>query len=429
MIKARLLIVDDDASGRRWLGKLLMKEGYEVDVAEDGPQALGLLMTRAPALIITDLNMPRMNGLELLQRVREANSAVGMIMVTAQDRVASAVAAMRAGALDYLTKPLDFDALRLSVERTLAHLALVSEAEDLRRRLRARDGEGLADLVGTSPPMQRVYRVARQIASAHASVWIRGEAGTGRRALAATIHELSSRPGPFVAVDCSSLTEEVMVERARHAANGTLFLSEACELSPQAQLALLDLFEKGDVSARVIAASRKEPALEVEQGRLREQLLYKLSVVTIDMPPLRLRGSDVVALAERLVHKFAQENRRLVDGLSDAARRKVAAYHWPGNLPELENVLHSAVLLTEGVFVEPEALPFQPVAESFETLRIPGATMAEVERYVITKTFEAAEQSSARAAEILDISVRTIQYRLAEYGIPTKRAKTSESER
>jgi two-component system response regulator HydG len=424
MIRARLLVVDDDASGRRWLGKLLLKEGYEVDVAEDGPEALRLLLARAPALIITDLNMPKMNGLELLQRVRETNAAVGMIMVTAQDRVASAVAAMRAGALDYLTKPLDTDALRLSVERTLAHLALVSEAEDLRRRLRARDGEGLADLVGTSPPMQRVYRVARQIASAQASVWVRGETGTGRRALARTIHELSLRPGAFVAVDCATVDGATLVERARQAGGGTLFLSQVCEHSSQAQLALLELFEKGDSAARVIVSSRKDPALEVEQGHLREQLRYLLSVVTIEMPPLRLRGSDVVALAERLVHKFAQENRRLVEGLSDAARRKVAAYHWPGNLPELENVLHSAVLLTEGVFVEPEALPFQPVAESFESLRIPGATMAEVERYVITKTFEAAEQSSARAAEILDISVRTIQYRLAEYGIPTKRAKT-----
>lgn len=424
MSTARLLIVDDDASGRRWLGKLLMKEGYEVDVAEDGPAALRLLTARAPALVITDLNMPKMNGLELLQRVRTENPAVGMIMVTAQDRVASAVAAMRAGAIDYLTKPLDFDALRLSVERALAHLALVSEAEDLRRRLRARDGEGLADMVGSSPPMQRVYRVARQVASAQASVWIRGEAGTGRRALAATIHELGNRPGEFVAVDCSSLTEEALAERARQATDGTLFLGDACALSSPAQLALLELFAQGRLSARVVSASREDPALEAQAGRFREQLLYKLDVVSIEMPPLRLRGNDVVALAERLVHKFAQENRRLVDGLSDAARRKVAAYHWPGNLPELENVLLSAVLLTEGTFVEPEALPFQPVAESFESLRIPGATMAEIERYAITKTFEAAEQSSSRAAEILDVSVRTIQYRLAEYGIPTKRGRS-----
>ena len=428
MTKARLLIVDDDASGRRWLGKLLIKEGYEVDVAEDGREALRLLMTRAPALIITDLSMPNMNGLELLKQVRAANSAVGIIMVTAQDRVASAVAAMRAGALDYLTKPLDFDALRLSVERTLAHLALVSEAEDLRRRLRARDGEGLADLVGSSPPMQRVYRVARQVASAQAGVWIRGEAGTGRRALAATIHELSGRPGPFVGVDCPSLSASNLAERVEQAVNGTLFLSDACALSMSAQLALLDLFEKGGISARVIAASHQDPRLEAQAGRMREPLVYKLNVVSIDMPPLRLRGNDVAALAERLVHKFAQENRRLVDGLSDAARRKIAAYHWPGNLPELENALLSAVLLTEGAFVEPEALAFEPVAESFENLRIPGATMAEVERYVITRTFEAAEYSSARTAEILDMSVRTIQYRLAEYGIPTKRAKTSEPE-
>ena len=429
MSKARLLIVDDDASGRRWLAKLLMKEGYEVDVAADGNEALQLIAERAPSLVITDLTMPGMNGLELLQYVRERSPEIAVVLVTAQDRVASAVAAMRAGAHDYLTKPFDFDALRLSVERTLAHLALVSEAENLRRQLRARDQQGLAELLGTSPPMQRVYRLARQVAVSRASLLVRGESGTGRRTLARTVHALSGRSGALVSVDCSAISEPTLATRTAQAHGGTLFLNEVTALAPMPQAELLQLFERGTdggllaSDVRVIASSSKDVALEVREGRFREDLLYKLNVVSIEMPPLRLRGSDVMLLAEHYVHQFAQENRRPIDGLSDGARRKIAAHHWPGNLRELENAMQRAVLMSEGTLIEPEALPFETNPAVFDGIRIPGATMAEIEKFAITKTFDAAEGSTARAAEILDISLRTVQYRLAEYGIPTKRSK------
>jgi two-component system response regulator HydG len=454
MSKARVLVVDDDASGRRWIAKLLAQEGYDVEAAVDGVEALRLIDERAPSLIVTDLSMPKMGGLELLRRVRESNPQIGMIVATAADNVASAVDAMRAGAQDYLTKPVSFEALRLSVERTLAHQALVSEAENLRRQLGAHSKDGFEGLIGASSPMQRVYRVARQVAQSKATVLISGESGTGKGELAKAIHALSTRSaGPFVALPCPALAESVLeselfghergaftgadkqrIGRIEQASGGTLFLDEIGEIPLSAQVKLLHVLQQQTfervggnelvkVDVRLIAATNKDLLSEVRERRFREDLFYRLNVVTIEMPPLRLRGSDVVLLAEHFVTKFARENQRAIDGLSEEARRKVSAHHWPGNVRELENAMQRAVLFTEGNLVPAEALPFDAVPAQVDGIRIPGSTMAEVEKYVITKTLEAADGSTARAAEILDVSVRTVQYRLHEYGIPARRSR------
>jgi two-component system, NtrC family, response regulator HydG len=455
MGKARVLVVDDDASGRRWIAKLLAQEGYDVDVAANGAEALASLSERAPALIVTDLSMPQMGGLELLQRVHASNPEISTIVVTAADNVASAVSAMRAGAQDYLTKPVSFDELRLSVERALARQALLSEADNLRRQLRSRSKDGLEGLIGTSAPMQRIYRMARQVAQSKATVLIGGESGTGKGELAKAIHALSGRPGPFISLPCPALAESVLeselfghekgaftgaerqrIGRVEQANGGTLFLDEIGEIPPSIQVKLLHVLqqqsfervggnEEVKVDVRVIAATNKDLAAEVRERRFREDLFYRLNVVSIDMPPLRLRGNDVVLLAEHFVMKFARENQRAIDGLSEEARRKISTHHWPGNVRELENAMERAVLFTEGTLVMAEALPFEAVPGHMEGLRIPGATMAEVEKYVITKTLEAADGSTARAAEILDVSVRTIQYRLHDYGIPARRSAKS----
>ncbi len=454
MSKARVLVVDDDAGGRRWIAKLLTQDGYDVEAAVDGVEALRIIEERAPTLVVTDLSMPKMGGLELLRRIRESNPEVGTIVATAADDVASAVAAMRAGAEDYLTKPVGFDALRLAVERALAHQALVSEAANLRRQLRARWKDGLEGLLGASPPMQRVYRVARQVAPSRATVLISGESGTGKGELAKAIHALSTRAsGPFVAVPCPALAETVLeselfghergaftgadkqrIGRIEQANGGTLFLDEIGEIPPSAQVKLLHVLQQQSfervggnelvkVDVRLIAATNKDLAAEVRERRFREDLFYRLNVVNIEMPPLRLRGSDVVQLAEHFVTRFAHENQRAIDGLSDEARRKISAHNWPGNVRELENAMQRAVLFTEGSSVTADALPFEAVPAHADGIRIPGSTMAEVEKYVITKTLEAADGSTARAAEILDVSVRTVQYRLHEYGIPARRTR------
>ncbi|HWA72892.1 MAG TPA: sigma-54 dependent transcriptional regulator [Polyangiaceae bacterium] len=454
MSKARVLVVDDDASGRRWIAKLLGQEGYDVDVAADGAEALRIVHERAPALIVTDLSMPKMDGMQLLQRVRASNPEISLIVATAADNVSSAVDAMRAGAQDYLTKPISFDALRMSVERTLAHQALTAEAENLRRQLRTRDHDGLEGLVGTSAAMQRVYRMARQVAQSKATILLGGESGTGKGELAKAIHALSGRASaPFVALHCPALAESVLeselfghergaftgaekqrIGRIEQANGGTLFLDEIGDIPMATQVKLLHVLqqqtfervggnESVQVDVRLIAATNKDLAAEVRERRFREDLFYRLNVVHIEMPPLRLRGGDITLLAQHFIAKFARENNRTVDGLAEDARQKIAAHRWPGNVRELENAMERAVLFTEGDVVQADSLPFDTVPATFEDIQVPGATMAQVEKYVILKTLEAVEGSTTRAAEILDLSVRTIQYRLHEYGVSAQRSK------
>jgi len=453
MSKARILVVDDDAGSRRWVAKLLGQEGYDVEVASDGADALRILHERAPALIITDLSMPKMDGIELLTRVHESNPEIAMIVATGADNVTSAVAAMRAGALDYLTKPISVEALRLSVERTLAHRALSAEAENLSRQLRARDHEGLEGLLGTSPAMQRVYRVVRQVAQSKATVLIGGESGTGKGEVAKALHSLSGRTGPFIALHCPALAQTVLeselfghekgaftgadkqrIGRIEQANGGTLFLDEIGDLPLGTQVKLLHVLqqqsfervggnESVEVDVRWVAATNKDLVAEVRERRFREDLFYRLNVVQLEMPPLRLRGNDIGLLAEHFVARFARQNQRSIEGISDEARRKIAGHRWPGNVRELENAMERAVLFTEGNLVLDDALPFETVPSTFEDIQVPGATMAEVEKYVILKTLDAAEGSTARAAEILDLSVRTIQYRLHQYGVSPLRQK------
>jgi len=432
MSKARILVVDDEASARAGLTKLLKQEGYDVDAAADGAEALLMLAERAPALVVTDLKMPNMDGMALLAKIRQQNPQIPTIVATAFGEVSTAVEAMRAGAADYLTKPIDFDALLVSVERALERRDLQTEADNLRRQLRARDNEGLEGLLGTSPPMQRIYRMARQVAPSRATVLITGESGTGKGEVARVIHGLSPRRDePFVSLQCSALAESLLeselfghekgsftgadkrrVGRFEQAHGGTLFLDEIGEIPMATQVKLLRVLQERTfervggndpvaVDVRVIAATNKDLTSEVRERRFREDLYYRLNVVQIEMPPLKLRGNDVMVLAEHFLQKFARENHRRIEGLTDAARAKLLSHSWPGNVRELENAIERAVVFTEGALVDADALPFDTAPLTFAGLRVPGATVAG---------------STSRAAEILDISVRTIQYRLQNYG-------------
>ena len=454
MNKAKILVVDDEPSARSGLSKLLEQEGYTVDTAADGLLALESLAENAPALIITDLKMPNLDGMGLLTKLREQNLDVPTIVTTAFGEVSVAVQAMRAGAEDYLTKPIDFDALLLAVERTLQRREVVSEAENLRRQLRARDQLGLEGLLGTSPVMQRVYSMTKQVAPSRATVLITGESGTGKGELARAVHALSPRAkAPFVALHCAALAESLLeselfghekgaftgadkrrIGRFEQADGGTLFLDEIGEIPAATQVKLLRVLQERTfervggnepikIDVRVVAATNKDLTAEVRERRFREDLYYRLNVVHIDMPALRLRGSDVIVLADHFLRKFARENHRQIDGLSAAARTKLMAHRWPGNVRELENAMERAVVFTEGDSVEPDALPFDAMPETTDGVRIPGASMAEIEKYAILSTMEAAQGSTTRAAEILDISVRTIQYRLHEYGVVTPRGR------
>ena len=451
MSKARVLIVDDEPDVLGFMQPLLEQKGYEVEVAAGGAEALLLLAESAPALLITDLRMPQMDGIELLRRIREQKRELPSIVLTAADDTATAVRAMRAGAADYLTKPIDVSSLLLSIERTLEHRDLQVDAENLRTQLSARNQEGLDGLLGTSLPMQRIYRMARQVAPARATVLITGESGTGKGQVARVIHNLSPRnAAPFISLHCAALAESLLeselfghekgaftgAERRRlghfeQASGGTLFLDEIGEIPMATQLKLLRLLQERTlervggnnsvpIDVRVIAATSKDLAHEVRERRFREDLFYRLNVVHIEMPPLKLRGHDVMVLAEHFLQKFARENQRPIDGLSEGARAKLLSHSWPGNVRELENAMERAVVFSEGPLVEAQALPFESIPADFGDILIPGASLAEIERYAITKTLEAVGGSTSRAAEILDVSVRTIQYRLHEYGSSTE---------
>ena len=456
--KGRVLVVDDEASARSGLEKLLRQEGFSVDVAADGPAALAIASDHPPDVVVTDLKMPGMDGVELLTKLHEQDRDLPVVVVTAFGEVSSAVNAMRAGADDYLTKPVDFDALTLSIERAMQRQALRVEADNLRRQIREREGEGLEGLIGVSPAMQKVYRVTRQVAAAKATVLITGESGTGKGELAKAIHLKSPRAkGPFVALHCASLAESLLESelfghekgaftgadkrrsgRFEQAHGGTLFLDEVGEIPPATQVKFLRVLQERTfervggnealtVDVRLVAATNRDLAADVQTGRFREDLYYRLNVVHIDMPPLRVRDGDVLLLANHFLRRFAAENNKRIDGFSDQARAKVISHRWPGNVRELENAIERAVVLCDTPTIEEEHMPTHVAPLAKGAVRIPGATMSEIERYSILATLEATDGSTARAAEMLGISIRTIQYRLHEYGLAAKGRKPAPS--
>jgi two-component system response regulator HydG len=452
--KARVLVVDDDPDARAVLEKLLRQEGYEVELAEDGEAALERVQERAPDVVVTDLNMPRMDGMTLLGHIREISKELPVIVVTSAQDMAPAIKAMRLGAEDYLTKPIDFDALLVTLDRALEHRDVKLEAENLRRQISARGADGLQGLLGTSPAMQRVYTVAKRVSNSRATVLITGESGTGKGELARAIHSLSPRASkPFVSVHCAALAESLLESelfghekgsftgadrrrpgRFEQADGGTLFLDEVGEIPLLTQVKLLRVLQERtfervggnepiQTDVRLVAATNRDLVQDVRDGRFREDLYYRLNVVHIEMPPLRLRGNDILILADSFLRRFALENHKRVDGFTDKAKSKLVNYRWPGNVRALENAIERAVVLTEKPQIDEGDLPFEAVPDS-SGLRIPGATMSEIEKYAILKTLEAVGGSTSRAAEMLDISVRTIQYRLHEYGLAKERKPT-----
>jgi two-component system, NtrC family, response regulator HydG len=461
--RGRVLIVDDEADVRDTLAKIVAHEGYDVDVAEDGNSALVRFAEHPADVVVTDLKMPNMSGMQLLHRLRAEHSDVPVIVVTADVDTSSAVAAMRAGADNYLTKPTTSEVVALAIERALERREVRIEAENFRRQFRDRDGEGLQGLVGTSAAMQGVYRVARQVSAARATVLITGESGTGKGELARAIHALGPRAKkPFVSLHCAALAETLLeselfghekgsftgadkrrLGKFEQAEGGTLFLDEVGEIPISTQIKLLSVLQERafqrvggnesiHVDVRLIAATNRDLIADVREGRFREDLYYRLNVVGIEMPPLRLRGGDIIVLANHFLRKFADENHVRITGFTDEARAKLLTHLWPGNVRALENAIERAVVLCEGTTIDESDLPFESAPDALGPLRIPGSTLAEVERYTIRTTLEAVNWSTAKAAEILDVSVRKVQYRMSEYGSESpdsQRSGTSKIER
>jgi two-component system response regulator HydG len=453
--KGRILVVDDEVNARSALTELLNEEGYVVDSAADGFKALGKVADFAPDLVLTDLKMPGMDGLQLLAKLHEGDPDLPVIVMTAFGEIENAVRAMRSGARDYLAKPVNVGELSVVVARELEQRRIRIEAGHLRERVAEK--YSFQNIIGSSAAMQSVFKTVAQIAGSRASVLVTGESGTGKELIAAAIHERSPRAkAPFIKLHCAALAESLLESelfghergsftgavarregRFMQANRGTLFLDEIGEISPGIQVKLLRFLQEREfervggnetisVDVRVIAATNRNLQHMVAEGKFREDLFYRLNVINLEMPALRSRPSDVPLLAGHFLRKYAAENEKQLQGFTAEALDRLSTYGWPGNVRELENVVERAVILAQSQEVTVAELPPHiATANVRDGIQIPGATLDDIERYAITKTLESTAGSTSRAAEILNISVRKIQYKLHEYESAPKSARSA----
>jgi DNA-binding NtrC family response regulator len=450
-LNTRILVADDEPSSRSGLLSLLRQEGFDVTLAEDGYKALGRLEETAPDVLLTDLKMPGLDGIQLLRRARELYPDLVVILMTAFADVETAVQAMREGAEDYLTKPLQIDELVLVIERALERRKLKKETVELRERLKEK--LRFDNIIGTSPAMQAVFKTIEQVAPSKASVLITGESGTGKELVAEAVHQHSPRASaPFVKLHCAALAESILESelfghekgaftgsvsrregRFKQADGGTLFLDEIGDISPATQVKLLRFLQERTfervggnetlkVDVRILAATNRDLTHDVAAGRFREDLFYRLNVVNVEMPPLRARPSDLLPLATHFMGRFAKENGKAIVGFDEAAVERITGYRWPGNVRELENVMERAVVLCDGPLITIKHLPVGVGAVPRGSVRVPGSTLEEIERHAILTTLEAVGGRTVQAAQMLDISVRKIQYKLHEYGVTMQRS-------
>jgi DNA-binding NtrC family response regulator len=443
----RVLIVDDDNDARVGLAHLLRDHGFQVETARDGFKALRKLTEFAPDLLVTDLRMPGMDGLTLVRKAREIDPDSVAIVMTAYGGVDSALGAIRDGVADYVVKPFRVDDFLRVVEPALARRRLRREAVG-RPSASAIEEGGLHRLVGASPVMRAMFDTLVQIAPSRASVLLTGESGTGKELVARAIHELSERAaGPFVTVHSAALAETLLESelfghergaftgaaarregRFHQAHRGTLFLDEIGDLSLVTQVKLLRFLQEREfervggnqtikVDVRVVAATNANLHEKVKDGLFREDLLYRLNVIALVVPPLRVRARDVLLLATHFLARFAGESGRAIRGFTPEALELLMAHSWPGNVRELENAIERAVVVCRGPDIGVDALPPEVVGTrpAGEAPAVPGATLADVERYTILKTLEHTCGSTSRTAEILGVSVRTVQNRLRRY--------------
>ena len=447
MAKHRILVVDDEQNARSALRTILSEEGYQIAEAPDGEQGLAMLASFAPEVVLADVRMPNMDGLALLRKAKEQGSEAIFVMMTAYANVETAVQAMRDGAENYLVKPLDVNSVLVFLEKALEKRQLIRETSNLRERVR--DRYQLKGLVGEAPELQAVCQLVKQAAPTKATVLVLGESGTGKELIAQALHEESPRHDkPFVKVACAALSETLLESelfghergsftgstgrkegRFELADGGTLFLDEIGEVTLSTQVKLLRVLQEREfervggtttlkVDVRVVAATNRDLAAEVKAGRFREDLFYRLNVISVTLPPLRRRKGDVPALVSHFVEKYSTAYGKDVRRLAPGTLNALLAHDWPGNVRELENAIERAVVLCTGAELTADDLPPSlrgPRAAREPGSLIPGATLYEIEREAILRTLELVNGSTGQAAKTLGISVRKIQYRLKEY--------------
>ncbi len=441
-------MVDDEQVHRYVLSSMFKEWGWKCVEADDGRVAVDAVQKFSYDAILMDVRMARMDGMEAFRHIHEQYPALPVVIMTAYSSVDAAVEAIKHGAYDYLTKPLDFDRLRLTLERAVDR----KQVEEKKQEQQIVEPPSTSSaIIGSSPPMLELLEMISYVAPTEATVLITGESGTGKELVAAELHANSERrDGPFVRVNCAALAENLLeselfghekgaftgADRQRdgkfvQAEGGTLFLDEIGETSQAMQVKLLRVLQEQELQrvggdetintdARIIAATNRDLEKEVREGNFREDLYYRLNVVTVVVPPLRERGRDVEQLVQFFVEKFAAKNRRNVSGITPECLQLLAAYHWPGNVRELENAIERGVILMRGEYLTEKSLPMPILRQSRgesvgETVKEPSS-LQEVEKVMILKTLEETGGNKSEAARRLGITRKTLQNKLHKYG-------------
>jgi two-component system response regulator HydG len=451
-VTGTILIVDDDEGMCRMLETGLAARGYEATSRTSADAALELLHTRDFDTVITDVRMRGLNGIELCARIVDSRPDIPVIVITAFGSMEAAIEAIRAGAYDFVTKPFELDAIRMTVQRAVMHRALSRQVARLEQALR--ETRTFESLLGSSTPMRRIYDLIERVAPSDTAVLITGESGTGKELVARALHRRSPRQvGPFVAINCAAMPENLLegelfghVKGAftdaktdrpglfQQAHRGTLFLDEIGELPLGLQPKLLRALQEKCVrpigsqtespfDARIIAATNRDLETAVAEGRFRDDLYYRIHVIQIDMPPLRTRGNDILVLAQHFVERFASISGKPVRGILPAAAEKLLAYSWPGNVRELQNCIERAVTLCRYSELTLDDLPEKVQNSRRAPAVIPSdepsdlVSMEEIERRYVMRVFEATGRNKSLAAKILGFNRKTLYRKLRRYGV------------
>ncbi|MFA6230719.1 MAG: sigma-54 dependent transcriptional regulator [Rhodanobacter sp.] len=452
----RILVVDNEAKMRRILELALKNMGHHVEQAADGEEALAAIEHGVFDLVLTDLRMPRMDGIGLLNALRERKVEVPVIVLTAYGTIETAVTAMKLGAVDYIIRPFEMETIELAVSRVLAMQAVQRENQFLKDEL----SRGWDEFIGVSKPMHALYELIRQIAPSRSNIFVVGETGTGKELVARALHRESGRKGLFVPINCAAIPADLLeselfghtkgaftgalserIGKCELSSGGTIFLDEITEMPLALQAKLLRVLQEGvierlganasiAVDLRVIAATNRDPQAAIDAGQLRRDLYFRLNVVRVDVPLLRDRLGDIPLLAEHFLHQYALELGRRTPRLAASAMKQLEDYAWPGNVRELENLMERAVVLCRGEEILPEHLPAEiaPVVDKVTPVSPPepmsdvGTSLSlkthveALERQLIEAALKRSDNNKAAAARLLEVSERALWYKVKRYG-------------
>ena len=450
-MKLNILIVDDDDAHREMIKAVLTGDGYDIHEADDGKKAIELVEKQFFSLILMDIKMKNVGGIEAFSKIKDISPSIPVIMITAYASVDTAIKALKLGAFDYITKPIDIDELKIAVEKAINFKQL--EQENIYLKERIDDKFDLAGIVGKSKAMKKMFETLVLISPSDANVLITGESGTGKELIANAIHQNSHRKdNAFIKVNCAALPENLLeselfghekgaftgaikkkIGRFQSAHEGSIFLDEIAEMAPATQAKILRVLQEQEfepvggtqtvkVDTRIIAATNKDLEKYIDEGLFREDLYYRLNVVQVEVPALKERRHDITILAEYFLKRYADKNHKMIKGINAEAIDMLMRYAWPGNVRELENVIERAVILTRGDYISPDELPQSvnlknDINDGLPGILPTGKPLKEIEKDVIISTLEENNGNRTKTAELLGISRRTLQLKLKEYGV------------